>query len=106
MIFNVIWTMFLFRGAGARPWATCPTRAARSSRSGVGDLLDGLSHGALEVLEGIGLLLHIGVMLVFLMFVLNSKHLHIFLAPLNVLFGREPGRAGRGQADDERAARR
>ena len=58
---------------------------------GVGNLLDGLSHGALEFLEGIGLLLHIGVMLVFLLFVLNSKHLHIFLAPLNVLFGRAPG---------------
>ena len=29
-------------------------------------------------------------MLVFLIFVLNSKHLHIFLAPLNVLFGRQP----------------
>ena len=53
-------------------------------------LLDGLSHSALEVLEGIGLLLHIGVMLAFLIFVLNSKHLHIFVAPLNVLFGRRP----------------
>ena len=41
-------------------------------------------------LIGIGLLLHIGVMLVFLIFVLNSKHLHIFVAPLNVMFGREP----------------
>jgi ferredoxin len=29
-------------------------------------------------------------MLVFLIFVLNSKHLHIFVAPLNVLFGRRP----------------
>ena len=29
-------------------------------------------------------------MLVFLILVLNSKHLHIFLAPLNVLFGRRP----------------
>ena len=29
-------------------------------------------------------------MLVFLIFVLNSKHLHIFVAPLNVLFGRQP----------------
>ena len=42
------------------------------------------------MIEGIGLLLHIGVMLVFLIFVLNSKHLHIFVAPLNVLFGRQP----------------
>ena len=29
-------------------------------------------------------------MLAFLIFVLNSKHLHIFVAPLNVLFGRRP----------------
>ena len=28
------------------------------------------------------------------MFVLNSKHLHIFLAPLNVLFGRDPKALG------------
>src|SRR6185503_6835212 len=57
---------------------------------GLGKVLDGMSHGALEVLEGVGLLLHIGVMLVFLIFVLNSKHLHIFLAPLNVMFKRDP----------------
>jgi hypothetical protein len=60
---------------------------------GLGKVLDGMSHGALEVLEGIGLLLHIGVMLVFLIFVLNSKHLHIFVAPLNVLFGRSRSRS-------------
>ena len=41
-------------------------------------------------MEGVGLLLHIGVMLVFLIDVLHSKHLHIFLAPLNVLFKRQP----------------
>jgi Fe-S oxidoreductase len=52
--------------------------------------LDGLSGSTLEVLEGIGLMLHIGVMLVFLIIVLNSKHLHIFVAPLNVMFGRRP----------------
>ena len=42
------------------------------------------------MLEGIGLLLHIGVMLVFLVIVLNTKHLHIFVAPLNVMFKRQP----------------
>ena len=89
MIFNVIWTMFLFRGAGAA-LGTLPYESGAFASIGVGNLLDGLSHDALEVLEGVGLLLHIGVMLVFLIFVLNSKHLHIFLAPLNVLFGRYP----------------
>ena len=48
----------------------------------------------LELLEGVGLLLHIGVMLVFLVIVLHSKHLHIFVAPLNVLFGRQPAALG------------
>ncbi len=89
MIFNVIWTMFLFRGAGAA-LGTLPYENGAFASIGVGKLLDGLSVETLEILEGVGLLLHIGVMLVFLIFVLNSKHLHIFLAPLNVLFGRDP----------------
>ncbi len=93
MIFNVIWTMFLFRGASSA-LGNLPYTSGAFISIGVGNLLGadglGLSHSALEVLEGIGLLLHIGVMLAFLIFVLNSKHLHIFVAPLNVLFGRRP----------------
>jgi ferredoxin len=93
MIFNVIWTMFLFRGASSA-LGNLPYDNGAFISIGLGNVLDGMSHGPLEVLEGIGLLLHIGVMLVFLIFVLNSKHLHIFLAPLNVLFGREPKALG------------
>ena len=89
MIFNVIWTMFLFRGA-ASAVGNLPYDSGAFVSIGIGNLLDGISHDALETLEHIGLLLHIGVMLVFLILVLNSKHLHIFLAPLNVLFGRRP----------------
>ena len=47
-----------------------------------------------STLEGIGLLLHIGIMLVFLVDVVHSKHLHIFVAPLNVLFSRRPQALG------------
>ncbi|MGI8524097.1 MAG: (Fe-S)-binding protein, partial [Nocardioides sp.] len=89
MIFNVIWTMYLFRGASSS-LDNLPYRSGAFVSIGVGNLLGGLPHGGREFLEGIGLLLHIGVMLVFLIFVLNSKHLHIFVAPLNVLFGRQP----------------
>src|SRR6188472_298226 len=89
MIFNVIWTMFLFRGASSA-LGNLPYDNGAFVSIGIGNLLDGLSHSTLEVLEGVGLLLHIGVMLAFLIFVLNSKHLHIFLAPLNVMFGRQP----------------
>jgi Fe-S oxidoreductase len=89
MIFNVIWTMFLFRGAGAAT-DNLPYGWGAFTSHAVGTLLDGLSHDALEIVEGVGLMLHIGVMLIFLIFVLNSKHLHIFVAPLNVLFSRRP----------------
>jgi Fe-S oxidoreductase len=88
MIFNVIWTMFFFRGAAAA-LDNLPYGWGAYGSQAVGTLLDGLSHETLEVLEGVGLLLHIGIMLVFLIEVVHSKHLHIFLAPLNVLFKRE-----------------
>ncbi|MCW2765181.1 MAG: protein of unknown function cysteine-rich region domain protein, partial [Nocardioides sp.] len=89
MIFNVIWSMFLFRGAASAA-GNLPYDNGAFVSIGLGKVLDGLSHGTIENLEHVGLLLHIGIMLAFLILVLNSKHLHIFLAPLNVLFGRRP----------------
>ena len=79
MIVNVIWTLFLFRGASS---------AAGNFPYGNGAFASTLLGKVLpdsEVLEGVGLLLHIGVMLAFLVIVLNSKHLHIFVAPLNAV---------------------
>jgi Fe-S oxidoreductase len=96
MIFNVIWTMFLFRGAGVAT-GNFPYGGAAFASHGVGNLLDGLGHDANEWIESVALLLHIGVMLAFLLIVLNSKHLHIFLALLNVLFKRRPDGLGPAQ---------
>jgi Fe-S oxidoreductase len=93
MIVNVIWTLFLFRGASAAG-GNLPYGNGAFVSTAIGKLLDGISHDPLEVLEGVGLLLHIGVMLAFLVIVLNSKHLHIFVAPLNVLFKRQPKALG------------
>src|SRR5690242_20150698 len=93
MIFNVLWTMFLFRGASAALGVLPYTSGAWAS-IGVGHLFSGLSTGTLEVLESVGLLLHIGVMLVFLIIVAYSKHLHIFLAPINVSTKRLPKALG------------
>ncbi|MGH3456920.1 heterodisulfide reductase-related iron-sulfur binding cluster [Aeromicrobium sp.] len=89
MIFNVIWTMMLFRGAGVNT-GHFPYGDGAFASQAVGRLLEPLGEDTNVMLEHIGLLLHIGVMLVFLIQVLNSKHLHIFLAPVNVLFGRRP----------------
>ncbi len=89
MIFNVIWSLFLFRGA-ASALGHLPYDGGAFASIAVGNWMDGLSHGTLEFLESLGLLLHIGIMLVFLIDVVHSKHLHIFIAPLNVMFGRAP----------------
>jgi Fe-S oxidoreductase len=87
MIFNVVWTLFLFRGAvEARDMGT---DRGYGKAAFVSYLLGKVLPDS-TTLIGIGLILHIGVMLTFLIFVLNSKHLHIFVAPLNVLFGRRP----------------
>lgn len=87
MIFNVVWTMFFFRGV---EWASGNLDYGKGAYFSylVGQLFKGMSHDTLEVLESVGLLLHIGVALVFLVIVVNSKHLHIFIAPLNVMFKR------------------
>ncbi|MFN8192967.1 MAG: (Fe-S)-binding protein [Nocardioidaceae bacterium] len=92
-IFNVVWTMFLFRGAASQVEHDGHANFRNSGAfvsNAVGSMLSGLSEGTLEVLEGVGLLLHIGVMLVFLIEVVHSKHLHIMAAPVNVLFKRQP----------------
>jgi Fe-S oxidoreductase len=92
MIFNVVWTLFLFRGAvEARDMALSDSGASHGyGKAAFVSYLLGKVLPDSTALIGVGLILHIGVMLAFLIFVLNSKHLHIFVAPLNVLFGRRP----------------
>ncbi|MEV0752639.1 heterodisulfide reductase-related iron-sulfur binding cluster [Streptosporangium sp. NPDC050280] len=96
MIFNVIWTMLLFRGAAANT-GNLPYASGAFASEATAALLRPLGTSANETLEHVGLLLHIGVMLVFLVIVVNSKHLHIFTAPLNVAFSRRPDGNGPAQ---------
>ena len=93
MIFNVIWTYALFRGAAVAN-GNLPYDNAAFFSHGVGALLKPLGTHTNEIIETVALLLHIGVMLVFLLIVLHSKHLHIGLAPLNVTFKRLPNALG------------
>jgi Fe-S oxidoreductase len=93
MIFNVIWTLFLFRGTEVNN-GTFPYRSGAFASQAAGALLAPLGAGTNQVLETVGLLLHIGVMLAFLIIVLYSKHLHIFIAPINVAAKRMPKALG------------
>ena len=93
MIFNVIWTYALVRGAAVNTENLPYGNGAFFSQL-MGWILHPLGHTANVWIETIALLLHIGVMLVFLLIVLHSKHLHIGLAPLNVTFKRLPNGLG------------
>jgi Fe-S oxidoreductase len=93
MIFNVIWTLFLFRGTEVNT-GSFPYGAGAFASRAAGALLAPLGAAANQVLETVGLLLHISVMLVFLIIVLYSKHLHIFIAPINVATKRMPTALG------------
>jgi Fe-S oxidoreductase len=93
MIFLVIATLLLYRGAqvntGVFPyddWAFASHLA--------GAWLHPLGYGACSVLEAVFVLAQLAVILAFLVIVAYSKHLHIFLAPANVLFSRRPDALG------------
>ena len=95
MIFNVIWTYAIFRGASVNALGDeFPYGGGAFFSHAMGALLHPLGQGANEIIETVALMLHIGVMLAFLLIVLHSKHLHIFLAPINVTFKRLPDGLG------------
>jgi len=93
MIFNVIWTYVLVRGSAVNN-GTLPYGKAAFLSQLFGAILRPLGRPANEIIETTALLLHIAVMLAFLIIVLHSKHLHIFSAPINVIFKRLPDGLG------------
>jgi len=93
MIFMVIFSFAIFRGASANT-GTLPYGNGAFFSHAMGALMHPLGAGANEWIETFALLAHIAVALIFLLIVLHSKHLHIFLAPVNVTFKRLPDGLG------------
>jgi len=89
MIFLVIATLLIYRGAQINTGVFPYPHGAFASQI-VGHWLHPLGTGANDVIETVFILAQLGVVLGFLVLVVYSKHLHIFLAPLNVLFARRP----------------
>jgi Fe-S oxidoreductase/TM2 domain-containing membrane protein YozV len=95
LIFLVVATLVLYRGAQidtghfpyGKSWWPFFSRA-------IGGLLSGLSHTTNLNIETAFILAQIGVIMGFLIFVLNSKHMHIFVSEPNVLFSRRPKALG------------
>ncbi|ATA29801.1 iron-sulfur-binding reductase [Mycobacterium lepraemurium] len=93
MIFNVIWTYVLVRGSAVNN-GTLPYGKGAFLSQLFGAIQRPLGQPANEYIETVALLAHIAVMLAFLIIVLHSKHMHIFTAPINVIFKRLPNGLG------------
>ncbi|HEX2319529.1 MAG TPA: (Fe-S)-binding protein [Streptosporangiaceae bacterium] len=89
LIFLVIATLLIYRGAQINTGDFPYPHGAFASQI-AGHWLSPLSHGANMAIETTFILLQLAVILGFGVFVTYSKHLHIALAPLNVLFSRRP----------------
>ncbi len=93
LIFLVIATLLLYRGAQINTRVFPYAHDAFASEI-VGHWLAPLGYGVNSVLEVVFVLAQVTVVLGFLAFLVYSKHLHIFLAPVNVLFSRRPNALG------------
>jgi len=89
MIFNVMWTLLLYRSAQINTGNFPFPRGAFASEA-VALALAPAGRTANDVLEHVGILGSLGAVLAFLVILVYSKHLHIALAPFNVAFSRRP----------------
>jgi Fe-S oxidoreductase len=94
MIALVIITLLLYRGAQQNTGVFPYPRAWAFASWAFGKALSPLGYGVNSVLEVVFLLAQLGVVLAFLVFLSYSKHLHIVLAPVNIMFSRRPNALG------------
>ena len=88
LIFSVIATLLVFRAAAANT-GDLPYGNLAFASHGLGHLFSGAGLGTNRTIETVALDLNIAVIALFLCVLPYTKHLHIFLAPLNIAFGRD-----------------
>lgn len=93
MITSVIVTLLVYRAAQTNT-GDFPYGSWAFASHALGRALHPLGVGVNRTLETIFLDLNVIVIVGFLVFVVYSKHLHIFLAPVNVAFSRQPRALG------------
>ncbi|HXC81422.1 MAG TPA: (Fe-S)-binding protein [Trebonia sp.] len=94
MIAAVIITLLIYRGAQQNTGAFPYPHAWAFASWVVAQILHPLGYGVNSVLEVVFILAQIGVIMAFLVVVAYSKHLHIGLAPVNIMFSRRPNALG------------
>lgn len=93
MIFGVMATLLIYRGAQSAT-GHFPYASGAFASEWVSDALSPLGTGANAGIESAFIIANIAVIMGFLVFVVYSKHLHIGLAPINVMFSRRPNGLG------------
>ena len=93
MIFGVMVTLLLYRAAQINT-GNFPYGWWAFASHGLANLLKPLGTGVNSVIETVALLANIAIITGFLVFISYSKHLHIFLAPINVATSRRPRALG------------
>jgi Fe-S oxidoreductase len=91
--FLVVWTLLVAHGIRAA-LDHAPTEAAFLS-VGIAPVFDGMSPFALELTSTIMLIGHLAIVGWFLLFTLNSKHLHVATIPFQEIFARQPKALGK-----------
>ena len=93
MIAGVMISLLLYRAAQANT-GNFPYSNWAFASHGIASWLHPLGTGVNSVIETVALLANIAIITSFLVFVAYSKHLHIFLAPINVATSRRPRALG------------
>jgi ferredoxin len=93
MIFNVVWSLLLYRGAQVNG-GVFPYQHGAFASHAVAKVLKPLGENGNEVVENVGILFALAILLVFLVIVVHSKHLHIMTAVANVGLSRRPRALG------------
>ena len=95
MIGGVIITLLLYRGAQVNTVPSqFPYGEGAFASHAVASWLHPLGSGVNSVLATVFLILNIAIISGFIVFIAYSKHLHIFIAPINVAFSRRPRALG------------
>ena len=94
LIAAVIVTLLLYRGAQQNTGVFPYPYAWAFASWAVAQVLHPLGYGVNSVLEVVFILAQLAVVMAFLVVASYSKHLHIGLAPVNVLFSRRPDALG------------
>jgi Fe-S oxidoreductase len=95
MIAGVIITLLLYRGAQVNTVPSqFPYGEGAFASHAVASWLHPLGSGVNAVLATVFLILNIAIISGFIVFIAYSKHLHIFIAPINVAFSRRPRALG------------